>query len=90
MGSRGAAFNAFAAAILPPGATQGDEDQAGTALDRVAEAFRGDLTPRTMLNFVGAHQGSDLTKAWPPDSLDRLRALKDQYDPAGLLAAPFA
>ncbi len=90
VGSRGAVFNAFAAAILPPSATHADEDQAGTALDRVAEAFRGDLTQRTMLNFVGARQGSDLTKAWPPESLDRLRALKRQYDPAGLLAAPFA
>ncbi len=88
--SRGAAFNAFAAVILAPGADPAATAEADRVLTRVAVGFEHDLTGSLMFNFVGNRQRGDQSTSWSTESLARLRSLKAKYDPAGLLPAPFA
>ena len=82
VGGRDAAFTLVLIGVPDPALFEAVLPQAG---DRVAEAIRPWVHPRTNINFAG-HPATteEFESAWPIASLPRLAALRRRYDPAGL------
>ncbi|MGH8962589.1 MAG: FAD-binding oxidoreductase [Jatrophihabitantaceae bacterium] len=77
-GGRDAAFGAYVVGPLPPPLAEATP-AAGAA---VLAALAPWATGGSMINFQGtATTPSEVERAWPPETVTRLRAVKQQYDP---------
>jgi FAD/FMN-containing dehydrogenase len=81
---RDAAYSLFAVAVLAgPGAETGP-----AAADRLMAVAAPWSTGQTVLNLHGCPgDEADRARAWDPGTYQRLRALRERYDPAGLIRA---